>query len=209
MERKTVFILYVLHFNSKSPSLSPDRVGVNPDSTSQLIVAPLLPVQYSQASTFPIGYVNLDTLLLKYDYVKEMEKKMKNAQRKAQKALENELVSLQNDQATFQNIMQTGGFQNQQQGEDNYRQLLQREQSLAQKEQQLMLELQDKQLKFNEQMLKNIKEYLAVYNNDLRYSYILPYGTGQAILFANDSLDITTPILKGLNKKFKASRNKK
>jgi outer membrane protein len=60
-------------------------------------------------------------------------------------------------------------------------------------------QLQKKQLDFSTQLQKNIDDYLATYNKDGKYDYILSYSRSGSILFANKALDITDDVLKGLN----------
>lgn len=81
-----------------------------------------------------------------------------------------------------------------------------REQTLMARQQELM-ELRDKMLeglgedekKINESLQTNLLTFLKEYNQKHGYDFILGYQPGGGILFANDSLDVTLDVVKGLN----------
>jgi outer membrane protein len=75
----------------------------------------------------------------------------------------------------------------------------QMQQSLETRRTTLGEQLQQKQLAFTEKLQKNIDEYLAIYNKDNKYDFILSYSKVGQILYANKALDITDDVLKGLN----------
>ena len=73
------------------------------------------------------------------------------------------------------------------------------QQSLETRKATLSEQLQKKQIAFTEQLQKNIDDYLAIYNKDNKYDFILSYTKTGQILYANNALDITDEVLKGLN----------
>ena len=58
--------------------------------------------------------------------------------------------------------------------------------------------------KFLQDMQAKLKDFLAVYNKQKKYTYILATGTGLDYLFYKDStLNITQDVVKGLNDQVK------
>ena len=55
----------------------------------------------------------------------------------------------------------------------------------------------------HDKIMKNVSEYLSQYSEELNYSMIFATGNGSSVLYAKDSLNITSPILKGLNEAYK------
>ena len=58
----------------------------------------------------------------------------------------------------------------------------------------------------NRQVINAIMEYLKENSSQLNYKYVLGTSFGGNILYANDSLDITRNIIKGLNEKYQQTK---
>ncbi len=149
-----------------------------------------------------IAYVEVDSLATQYEYCKEGQKNLEAKQANYRKQLENKAAALQRAMTNFQNKYQQGKFTSQQEAE--------KEQASLQKQQQ---QLQQMQGRFEEEMAKaaedyqkvlrdSLNNYLKVFNADGRYKMILS-KSGDNILYADKSLDITNTIIAGLNKRYK------
>ncbi|MCJ0742760.1 OmpH family outer membrane protein [Pedobacter montanisoli] len=144
-----------------------------------------------------IVYVNSDTLLAKYEYSKDIQKKMETKG----KAADNDLAA--KGQA-FQREVQ------QYQSQANTLPADQRaatEQRLARKQQELQAyqqnagaALQNEHAKEQEALYNKVTEFLKSYAKDKGYKMVLTYAKGNsAILYAEPGLDVTAEVLKGLN----------
>ena len=51
----------------------------------------------------------------------------------------------------------------------------------------------------NRNVLNSIMEYLKVYNQDKKYSFVVSHSFGGPVLFADKGLDITKDVIGGLN----------
>ncbi len=60
----------------------------------------------------------------------------------------------------------------------------------------------------NRQVINAIMEYLRENSAQYNYKYVLGTSFGGNILYANDSLDITGNIVKGLNEKYQQTKKK-
>lgn len=148
--------------------------------------------------TGKIAYVNVDTLQAKYTFWKSEADALTAEQARVESELQRSAQQLQNDIAAFQQKAQAGAL-SEAEGKAAQQRLGQMQQSLETRRSTLAEQLQEKQLAFSEKLQKNIDEYLAIYNKDNKYDYILSYSKVGQILYANKSLDITEDVLKGLN----------
>ena len=67
------------------------------------------------------------------------------------------------------------------------------------------LELQDASFKKMQEVNKTIEAFLKEYNKDKTYAYILAHQPGM-IYYKDTAYDITEPILKGLNERYKKKK---
>ena len=66
---------------------------------------------------------------------------------------------------------------------------------------QIPTKLFRKCIKNNKKLNTIIEQEEKQFNKDKNYAFILSYQRGSGVLLANDSLDITKPVLEGLNNK--------
>ena len=81
--------------------------------------------------------------------------------------------------------------------------LMKKQEAFKQYSENASTNLQDEQVKFNEALFDKVAAYLKEFSKDKKYKIVMNYAKGTGILFANDSLDITQDVLKGLNKAYK------
>lgn len=63
--------------------------------------------------------------------------------------------------------------------------------------------LQNEQAVENEKLYDKVAAYLKVYAKEKGYKMVLTYSKGNsAILFADESLDVTSEVIKGLNAEY-------
>lgn len=150
------------------------------------------------SATGKIAYINVDTLQSKYTYWKTEAEALAAEQAKIESELQSSAEKLQNDYAAFQQKAQSGNI-SEAEGRATQQRLAQMQQSLETRRNTLGEQLQARQIAFSEKLQKNIDEYLAIYNKDNKYDYILSYTKAGQILYANKAFDITEDVVKGLN----------
>ena len=83
-------------------------------------------------------------------------------------------------------------------------QLAQGQQDIEMEKQKQSQELNQKSFELMEGIQKNLKEFLAEYNKEKKFQFILTTGSGIDYLIYKDStLDITKDVIKGMNLKMK------
>lgn len=183
-----VVVLYILHFTSKPVS----PVFINGSDSTMVI---------GQAAT--AVYVNGDSLLENYDYFKKAKKDFEARTIRTENEITAKRTALEKEFANYQQIGASLSAD----------QRAKMEESLMRKEQELRLfsenaasKLQDEQVKFNEQLFDKVSAYLKDHTKDKSYKIVLNFTKGSGILYANDSLDITNEVLKGLNEQYKKEK---
>lgn len=159
------------------------------------------PATATVAADEKIVYVNSDSLLTKYEYFKDLKAKMETKG----KAAENDMAA--KTQAFQREVQQYQQQQNTMPAD----QRAATEQRLSRKQQELQVyqqnagsALQNEQAKEQEVLYDKVAEYLKGYAKTKGYKMVLTYSKGNsAILFADESLDITSAVIVGLNEAYK------
>lgn len=191
-----VVVLYILHFNSQKTvtTTTPSVTEVISESTP----LPKIVLDSTQAR-LPIAYVNIDTLNAKYKYIETVSKEAQKKVQAQQKKLEAEKVKVTEEYQIFMENYQAGYYKTQAEVEQRQQYFMEKQQDFTKKEYELQYSLEKEMAETNAKIMKNVSDYLAKYSKELNYSFILATGSASSVLFANDSLDITKPILDGLN----------
>lgn len=147
-----------------------------------------------------IVYVNSDSLLTKYEYFKELKSKMETKGKAAEsdmaaktQAFQREVQQYQQQQNTLPADQRTATEQR----------LSRKEQELRAYQQNAGAALQNEQAKEQEVLYNKVAEYLKTYAKTKGYKMVLTYSKGNsAILFADESLDVTNAVILGLNEAY-------
>ncbi|GAB4035491.1 OmpH/Skp family outer membrane protein [Spirosoma gilvum] len=183
-----VAVLYYLHFKGPQSETAPS-VNVPAEAKGKSIV-----------------YVNVDSLLNRYDYFKDTQKVLESKRFQLENDIASKGRNLQNKVAFFQ---QRAATMTQEQGRATEASLQKEQQDiLAYRDraaQNLALEEQSK----NKDLYDEIYSYLKKVNAQNKYEFVLGYTKGGGILFANPDADQTKVVLDGLNKEYQAKQTKK
>ena len=154
-----------------------------------------------------IAYVEVDTIMSKYQYWKDVMKLMQGKQANIQKTLQGKQQTLQQAAANFQQGIQSNKY-SQAQAQQIQANLQQQAQEGDALQQRLGSEYQKEVEKYNTALSDSIHHFLAEYNKDKKFSLILA-KQGDNILYASNALDITDQVVAGLNKRYKGMGGKK
>ncbi|HQF11673.1 MAG TPA: OmpH family outer membrane protein, partial [Paludibacteraceae bacterium] len=109
---------------------------------------------------------------------------------------------LQNEMNEFQRKLENNAFLSRERAEQEHTRLLKKQQELQNLDGQLTQQLLQEQQKMSEELRDTINAFLKEYNKDGRYEIIFSNTTGDNILFASKSYDITDEVVKLLNERF-------
>ncbi len=144
-----------------------------------------------------IAYVELDSLNENITYIKNRRQELEKKQKAIETEWRNGMTSLQNRAAEFQ---RNAGSKTQQEAEKLQNQLGQEQQTIEGKKQQQTQALSEESYTFLEDIQKKLKKYIADYNKDEKYKYILTTGNGMDyMLYKNEASNITKEVIAGMN----------
>ena len=182
--------LYYYNFSGKKTALSNNGVA----NASM--------VRDSNNSRPPIAYVELDSLNENITYIRDKRKELETEQ----KAIENEQESgYRNLQTQKDNFLKKGAAITQDEAQQFQGSLIQQQQQIDARKQSASQKLSEKSFSFMDDIQKKLKEFLADYNKNRKFMYILTTGTGlDYMVYRDSSLNITRDVIAGMNKKMKA-----
>ena len=157
------------------------------------------------SSSAAIAYVNIDSLIGKYDMYLDLRASYEEKAKKADSELTAKGRSFQNDMRDYQEKIQKG-LVTRAQAQTIEESLNNKQQALIQQRDKIMGELAEEEQVLMNQIHYSITEFLKGFNSDYRYSVILSTQSAGPILNADPSLDITTVVLEGLNKKYASEK---
>lgn len=150
-----------------------------------------------------IAYVELDSLNENILYFKQRKVELEQQQKEIEADLTNDYKTLEAKQNSF---YQKNPNANPEDIQNLRLQLAQGQQEIENKKQTQSQMLQQKSFKLMEFIQKNLKEFIADYNKEKNFQYILTSGAGIDFLIYKDSaLDITRDVIMGMNEKLKAA----
>ncbi len=187
-----VIVLFVLHFTSKSGSSS---LSTGAES--------------SAAPAGSIVYIQLDSLMSKYDLFNDLKSGLETKAQSIQDDLSKKGKAFERDYNDFNEKIQKGLITSSQ-AESLQRQLASRQQELQSLSQQKQMEMQEEESVLLRNVVDRLEKYLKKYNEEKRYSLILTTsGTPGSIMQGDSSMNITNEVVKGLNEEYIKERNKK
>lgn len=182
-----VIVLFILVLGGKSNHVS---IGEFRSSDSTLTVR------------LPIAYVNIDSLLLNYQFAKESNEILMKKQEDSRLDLNSKARQLQTEMAEFQRKLENNAFLSRERAEQEQNRLMKKEQDLQQLNAKLSQDLMEVQQKVSEQLRDSINTYLKSYNKDKKYEMILSNTSSDNILISNAGYDITKEVTDELNKRY-------
>ena len=181
-----VVILFVMQFSNKKET-NVSRTFTT-DSTS--------------TGVLPIAYVNVDSLLLNYNYSKDLNERILKRQEDSRANITQKARALQSEMQDFQRKVENNAFLTRERAEQEQRRLLTKQEELQNLDNQLANELMQEQQKLNEQLRATVVAQLKTVNKDHGFQVVFSNTVGDNILLAEDVYDITAELIEYLNKNY-------
>ena len=154
-----------------------------------------------------IVYVELDSLTANYQMTKDLSAELEEKMTKLDADLTNRQKRFETNVADFRNKAEKG-LETQRRLAEIEQQLQNELQNLNQLGEQYRMEMAEEQSVMQRKILQSIMDFLKEYQKDKGYSYILGNAFDAKILFADPALNITAPVLDGINAKYRAENKK-
>jgi outer membrane protein len=165
------------------------------------------PVKTIQKGDLKIAYVNTDTIMVKYQYAKDLEAGLKTYQQQ----IENEVRAAANKlQRDYEDYMKNGDKLTLTKQKEKEKELTERQQQLPALQQEMAAKLQERQYNDNKKLVDAIYAFIDEYNKThdnfnliLRKEYM-----NSPVLYIDSGMDITNEIINGLNEEYKSVKGK-
>ncbi|WP_300699666.1 OmpH family outer membrane protein [Bacteroides sp.] len=166
------------------------------------------PAQGGELSGMKIAYVEIDTLLAKYNFCVDLNEAMVKKSENVRLTLNQRAGDLDKQKQEFQTKAQNNAYLTQERAQQEYNRIAKLEQDLQALSQKLQAELMSENEKNSLQLRDSINSFLKEYNKTKGYSMIISNTGFDNLLYADSCYNITREILEGLNARYSSPAKK-
>jgi len=148
------------------------------------------------AKSIAIAFINSDTLFSKYKYYEVVGEKLDEKRGKLQQEYARRAEGLQKQIDDYQRTMSNLTIAQARAVEED---LGRKSQNLRQYQETITQELLKEEANITQELYNKIATYLKTYGDANNLQLVLTYSQGSNVLYANESLNITSDIIQGLN----------
>ncbi|MEI6750307.1 MAG: OmpH family outer membrane protein [Bacteroidales bacterium] len=148
-----------------------------------------------------IAYINNDSILANYELVKRMRKDLEVKSGNLESEIAAKQKAYEKDAAYFQEQVKNKSISDQS-AQEIYQQLMQEQQKIVDLRDRYSADLQQQEYELNVMLLDSVTNFLKRYNARYKFDYILGYNKGGNIFLANDTLNITSDVIREINQEF-------
>ena len=177
--------LYLLHFIGNKKSSKPETVAAVPAGG--------------------IAYVNIDSIVVKFDMFMDRRDDLMEKQKKAEAELTSKGTQYEKGARDYQEKV-TKGLVTRATAAEMEQSLLQQQQELVNLRDQLQSNLMEEEQVMNRQVIDYITTFLEENRSEYNYRYIFGKSFGSVVLYSDTTLDITRKVLEALNKKYQTEK---
>lgn len=162
--------------------------------------------QAAGLSGMKIAYVEIDTLLAKYNYCVDLNEAMVKKSENVRLTLNQKAKDLDRQKQEFQTKVQNNAYLTQERAQQEYNRIAKLEQDLQNLGNKLQAELMSENEKNSLQLRDSINAFLKEYNKTKGYSMIISNTGFDNLLYADSIYNITHEILDGLNARYSSPK---
>lgn len=181
-----VGVLYYLHFASPK---SGSATGSTADD--------------AMLSDLKIAYINTDTVLKYYDYLKVNQQQLEAKMQKLRQDFSNRAQGLQNEVNAYQRSVNSMTIGQVRATEEN---LQKKQQNLQMYQQTLEQQMMQEQGELQKQLYDRITAFLKTYSAEKGLQVVLKYDPNSDMLYGGNALDISQEVINGLNDSYKTEK---
>jgi outer membrane protein len=164
-------------------------------------------VEQSQSDASGIAYVNVDSLIYRFDMFFDRRDELMGKQQKAEAELNSKAGQYEKNARDYQEKV-SKGLVTRATAAEMEQSLLQQQQELVNLRDNLQSNLLEEEQVMNRQILEYITSFLEENKSEYNYQYILGKSFGGQVLYGDSTLDITQKVLDAINKKYQAENKK-
>ncbi len=167
---------------------------------NQPSVAPA--AQGAALSGIRVAYVEVDTLLAKYNYYVDLTEAMIKKSENVRLTLNQKATDLDKQKQEFQTKYQNNAYLTPERAQQEYNRIAKLDQDLQDLSNKLQAELLSENEKNNLMLRDSINAFLKEYNKSKGYTFILSNTGFDNLLYADSAYNITEEIVEGLNARY-------
>lgn len=186
-----IVVLFVLVLSNKSNSAAKHAV-----SGKDTIISGKL----------PIAYVNVDSLILHYQFAKDANESLIKKQEESRATINSRAIQLKGEMDEFQRKLNNNAFLSRDRAEQEQVRLQKKQQELQELDGNLSKQLMQIQQKMSEQLRDTINVFMKEFNKDHKYQLIISNTSSDNVLYAEKGYDITEEVTKALNERYAAKK---
>jgi outer membrane protein len=152
-----------------------------------------------------IAYVNIDTVVFKFNMYSDRREELLGKQKKAEAELNSKGTQYEKGVKDYQDKVNKGLVTRATAAEIE-QSLYQQQQELVSLRDKLQSDLVEEDQVMNRQILEYITTYLEEHKEEYNYLYIFGKSFGSVVLYGNSAFDITQQVLEGLNLKYQTEK---
>jgi outer membrane protein len=180
--------LYFLHFSG-------DKKNVKSDTS----------VNVSGIPGQGIAYINIDSVIMKFDMFLDRRNDLMTKQKSAEAELNSKGSQYEKGAKDYQEKV-SKGLVTRATAAQMEQSLVQQQQELVSLRDKLQSNLMEEEQVMNRQILEYITKFLEENKSQYNYQYIFGKSFGSVVLYSDASMDITQKVLDAINKKYQADK---
>ncbi len=180
-----VVVLFILHFTGNKQETVTKTISQGGDEPVNLL---------------PVAYVNVDSLLLNYNYAKDLYEIQMKSEENARLNLNQKMRELEKEVVDFQRKIENNVFLTRERAAQEQQRLQKKEQDLQELNQRMTNELMSESQRMSELLRDTLVSQLKAFNKDRGFQIIMSNTGGDNILLAEDAYDITAELIEMMNK---------
>ena len=180
-----VVVLYVLYFSD----IKPQKASSSASDTSNV--------------NLKIAYINSDTVLKYYDYLKVNKDQLEAKSNKLNQEFRNRAIGLDSEIKAYQRNVNSMTLGQVRAAEED---LAKKQQNLQMYQQTLSQQLMEEEAKLNKELYDRVTSFLKTYGDERGLQLVLKYDPTSDVLYGTSGLDITRDVITGLNEAYKTEK---
>jgi outer membrane protein len=157
---------------------------------------------------FTMAYVDVDSLLAKYNFCIDLNEAMMKKEENVRLTLNQKAAALEKEQQEFQKKYENNAFISQDRAQQEYNRLMKAQQDLQALSNKLTNELATENNQNSLQLRDSISVFLKEFNKNKKYNVILSNTGLDNILYADEAMNITDEVVAGLNARYVSEKKK-
>jgi len=162
-------------------------------------------VPVSESPAQGLAYVNIDTVIFRFDMFKDKREDLLTKQKSAEAELNSKGTQYEKGARDYQEKVQKG-LVTRATAAEMEQALLQQQQELVGLRDKLQSNLMEEEQVMNRQILEYITRFLEENKSEYNYQYIFGKSFGSVILYGDPASDITQKVLDAINKKYQGEK---